>query len=73
MAVGLRKALCSAAPRFPGAVVSVPAELLPKAELDGACSSLLWWEVFLPMAGAGTRWAPRFLTTVQQRLSLFAL
>jgi len=37
--------------RLPREAVAAPSLAVFKARLDGALSSLLWWEVSLPMAG----------------------
>ena len=37
--------------RLPRAAVAAPSLAVLKARLDGAVSSLVWWEVSLPMAG----------------------
>jgi len=37
--------------RLPRDLVDTPSLALFKARLDGALSNLVWWEVFLPMAG----------------------
>jgi len=37
--------------RLPREAVDVPSLAVFKARLDGAWSNLVWWKVFLPMAG----------------------
>ena len=37
--------------RLPRAAVAAPSLAVLKARLDGAVSSLVWWEVSLPVAG----------------------
>ena len=39
-------------PRLPREAVAAPSLAVFKARLDGALSSLVWWKVSLPMAGA---------------------
>jgi len=47
--------------RLPREAVGAPSLEVFKARLDGALGSPVWWEVSLPMAGGGTRWALRSL------------
>ena len=37
--------------RLPREAVEAPSLAVFKARLDGALSNLVWWKVFLPMAG----------------------
>jgi len=37
--------------RLPGGAVDAPSLAVFKARLDRAWSALVWWKVFLPMAG----------------------
>jgi len=41
-------------PMLPRGAVAAPSLAVSKARLDGALSNLVWWKVFLPMAGGGT-------------------
>ena len=41
--------------RLPREAVDAPSLEVSKARLDGALSNLVWWKVFLPMAGDGDK------------------
>lgn len=46
--------------------VGLPSLEVPKASLNEALGSLMWWEVSLPKAGVGTRESLRFLSNLNR-------